>query len=340
MAATLKDIAKKVGVHPSTISRVLSGKYDNFNVSKETRDLIQKTAKELQYVPNEMARGLRLRRTNTIGLIIPDILNPLYTGIAKSIGTACENNNYSFVICNTDGIQEKEIKFIEMLKSKRTDGIIIVPVQDRKDHFEELKKENYPFVLISRSFEDLETNTVITDNFSGAFKLVEYLIKLGHRRIAFIGSRRAKFMNQDKEKGYREALNTYNISIDHDLIVGDGFTSESGYLATKDILSLPKKPTALLVSANVIIVGVLEAVFEAGLSIPDDISVVGFTDMRSTPFLSCPLTAVSQPVAQMGKRAFGLLLRQIESPKELKFEKIVLQSKFTIGKSTQKALGS
>jgi len=340
LAATLKDIAEKVGVHPSTISRVLSGKYDNFNVSKATRELILKTAKECNYVPNETARSLRLKKTHTIGLIIPDILNPLFAGIARSIGIACEKSNYSFIVCNTDEIQEKEIKYIEMLKSRRTDGMIIIPVQDKKEHFEKLKKENYPFVFAIRHFEDIETDAVLTDDAGDIFRAVEHLIKLGHRRIAFIGGRKASFVTKEREKGYKEALNAYKIDIDDDLIVTEGFTAESGYIAAKNVLNSPEKPTAIMVTTNVIIVGVLEAVFEAGLLIPDDISIVGIAEMRATPYLSCPLTAISHPVGQIGKRAFEMLLKRIESPTKNDFEKLVLPSKFIIGNSTQKALGS
>jgi LacI family transcriptional regulator len=340
VAATLKDIAKEVGVHPSTVSRVLSGKYDHFNVSKETRDSILKVAKEWNYVPDDTARSLRLQKTQTIGLIIPDILNPFHAGLARSIGFACESNDYHYIICNTDEDQDKEIKFIELLRRRKTDGMIIIPVQNRKDHLEALKQENYPLVLVSRHFEDLEVNSVITDSFADAFQSVDYLAKLGHRRIAFISGRRITIPIQERERGYKEALMAHNIVIDHDLIVGDGFTTEDGYAATKKVLGLPEKPTALLVSANIIIVGVLEAVFEAGLLIPDDISIVAFTEMRATPYLSLPLTGISQPVIQMGKKAVSLLLKQIEATDKPRVEKIVLASKFTIGKSTQKALGS
>jgi len=336
----LKDIAKKVGVHPSTISRVLSGKYDHFNVSEKTRKLILETVKEYNYAPNEMARNLRLQKTQTIGLIILDILNPFYAGIARSLGIECEKNDYSYIICNTDEVQEKEINFIKMLKRRRIEGLIITPVQDSKNHFEELLEEKFPFVLTSRCFNDLETNAVVTDDYNDVFKAVEYLIKLGHSRIGFIRGRKASSAIQDREKGYKGALAKYNMQIDQDLIVGNGCTVEGGYEATKEILNLPERPTALLVSANVIVVGALEAIFEAGLSVPDDVSVVGFTNMKSTPYLSYPLTSISQPIVQLGKRAFDLLFKQIQSPDEHRYKKIVLPSKFSVGKSTQKAIGS
>ena len=226
MAVTLKDIANIVGVHPSTVSRVLSKGYDNFNVSEKTRELIFKAAKENNYVPNEMARSLRLKKTHIVGLVIPDILNPIFAGMARSIGIACEKNGYNFIVCNTDESQEKEIKYIEMLKSRGADGLIIVPVQDQNTHLKELQKQNYPFVFAIRHFDDIQADAVITDNQGDDFKTVEYLIKLGHRRIAFVGGHKASMAIQTREKGYRQALSEYNLGIDHDLIVNNGFTIE------------------------------------------------------------------------------------------------------------------
>ncbi|MBN1352777.1 LacI family DNA-binding transcriptional regulator [candidate division KSB1 bacterium] len=340
MTATLKDIATKVGVHPSTVSRVLSGKYENFNVSQETRELIMNTAKEINYVPNETARSLRLRKTQIIGLIIPDILNPLFAGVARSIGNICEKNDYNFIVCNTDEVQDKEIRYIEMLKSRGTDGLIIVPVQREKAHIEKLKEERYPFVLAIRHFGDIETDTVVTDNDGDVYKAVEYLIKLGHRRIAFVGGHSESYAIRAREKGYKQALLDYNIRLDHDLVVGNGYTVESGYAAAKKIMNLPERPTAFMISSNIIIVGVLEAIFEAGLSIPEDISIIGFADSCATPYLSCPLTAISQPVGQIAKRAAELLFKRIDSPESEDYQKIVLPSKFIVGKTTLKAFGS
>jgi DNA-binding LacI/PurR family transcriptional regulator len=340
MAVTLKDIAKRAGLHPSTISRVLSGKYENFNVSEETRELIFKIAREFQYVPNEMARSLRLKKTQTLGLIIPDILNPVFAGLARGVGIACEKKNYSYIVCNTDEVQEKEVKYIEMLRSRGIDGMIIVPVQERIDHLVDLAAEKYPFVLATRSIAELNVDSITTNNRAEVFNAIEYLLKLGHHRIAFIGGHQASLAIQERLQGYRDALAQYRIDFDPELVEGSGHSQESGYLAAKNVLNRPHRPTALFVSSNVIIVGVLEATFEAGLSIPDDISIAGYADMRATPYLSCPLTALVQPVDAIAKQAVRLLLQRIEADEEPEVEKIVLSSKFHIGKSTQKALGS
>jgi LacI family transcriptional regulator len=327
-------------VHPSTVSRVLSGKYDHFNVSAQTRELIFKTVDEFQYVPNAMARSLRLKKTHTIGLVVPDILNPLFAGIVRSVEIACENNKYSFIICSSDESQDKELKLIEMLKSKSMDGLIVVPVQEHMDHFRELKNENFPFVFVVRCFENFEANAVVTDNFNDCYKAVEHLIKLGHRRIAYVNGRKNTFAMQGREKGYRAALAAYNMKVPAELIVGDGFTAESGYWAARELLQGSVLPTAVMVASNVVIVGVLEAIFEAGLVIPDDISVVSFADMRYAPYFSAPLTTISMPIEQIGKQALDLLLRQINFPDVHQYEKIVLSSKFVIRKSTHKPMGS
>jgi len=340
VATTLKQIAAKVGVHPSTISRVLTDRYENFSVSAETRELILKTARQMHYVPNEMARGLRLRKSHTIGIVIPDILNPLYAGIIRSIERANTNDKYYFIICNTDEDQEKEIKLVEMLVNKRMDGLLIVPVQEKLDHLKALREQNYPMVFILRCFDEMESNAVVMENSADAFRAVEHLIKLGHRRIGFIRGRRNSYEIQGREQGYRAALQAHQLAIDPALIVGDGCLARDGYQATQQILGLANPPSALLVSENVIVVGVLESLFEAGLMIPDDFSIISFADMTFAPYFPTPLTTISMPIEQIGKHSIQILLKQMNSPEKPLNKKISLPGKFIIRKSTHKPFGS
>lgn len=340
MAVTLKDIANKVGVHPSTISRVLSGDYENFNVSPEIRDSIYKAVKELNYVPNEMARSLRLKKTQMVGLVVPNILNPVFAELAHSIDLACDAQGYGFVICNTFENQEKETKYINMLKSRGIDGLVIVPVQEKRAFFDDLIKQDYPFVLALRQFDDIQADAVVTDHFQDVFKAVEYLIKLGHRHIAFIDASQSGFVNKAGEKGYKQALSRYNMRFDHDLIQSTGATSDSGYEAARQIFNLPHRPTALMVTSDSLLVGVLKAAFESGLAIPEDLSLVGCSNSTLSPYMPFSLTAISQPVTEIGEKAAELLFRRIESKTDASVKKIVLHSQFNVGDSTLKAFGS
>mgnify|MGYP000845341296 FL=1 len=340
MAATLKQIADRVGVHPSTVSRVLTGRNENFSVGEALRARIIDTAKEMNYVANELARGLRLQKSHTIGIVVPDILNPLYAGLVRSIEKENTNERYSFLICNTDEDQEKEINHIAMLRNKRMDGLLIVPVQKKMDHIKALWTDNYPFVLILRRFEKLATNAVVMENAQDAYKAVEHLIKLGHRRIGFVRGRQTSYEIQGREQGYRSALAAYHIAVDPHWIVGNGCSAKDGYSAATELIRQSSMPSALLVSENVIIVGVLEALFEAGLSIPYDVSVVSFADMTFSPFFSTALTTISMPIDQIGKESMQILMKQIATPTRHLARVKTLSGHFIVRKSTHKAFGS
>lgn len=330
MAITLKDVAAKVGVHPSTVSRVLSGKADQYNITQKTQKLVLQAARELNYVPNEMARSLRLKRSNTIGLIIPDISNAFFAGIARSIEIESYNLGYRLVVCNTDENQEKEIKLVETLLSWKTDGLIMAPVQDCDDHIRDLKENNFPFVLVDRYFDDIKTNAVVTDNEGDALKATEHFIKLGHRRIAFVCGRRVIYTTKGRLRGYKRALTRHQIPIKDHFIVGDGFNLDAGFTAMQQLLDLPQRPTAVLVGGNVITVGVLEAILSKQLSIPEDISVIGFNDMILTPYLISPLSIIAHPLEEIGKKAVELLCEAMQSPNDSICKKIVLPTEFIV----------
>jgi DNA-binding LacI/PurR family transcriptional regulator len=215
-----------------------------------------------------------------------------------------------------------------------------VPVQKKIEHIQALKDEGYPFVLIMRSFNELETNAVVMENEQDAFRAAEHLIKLGHRRIAFIRGRQTSYEIQGREKGYCSALRAYRIDADPELIVGNGCSAQDGYEAARKIIAMPNAPSALLVSENVIIVGVLQALFDAGLSIPNDFSVVSFADMTFSPFFSTPLTSVSMPIEQIGIESLHILFKQIAQPHRHLSKVKKLSGQFSIRNSTLKAYGS
>ncbi|MBN1466131.1 LacI family DNA-binding transcriptional regulator [candidate division KSB1 bacterium] len=331
--ATLKDVAFLAQVHPSTVSRVLRCS-ENLPISAETRQRIMAAAIELDYHPDQRARALRLGKSNTIGLIIPDISNPFFADIAQSIEQECHKAGYMLMVCVSNEDQEKEINFVNNLTSRGIDGLIIAPVQDSYAHLVRLKKKNYPFVLIDRCFEEFETNAVISDNEASAFDAMEHLVKLGHRRIAFLSGRPTIYTIRKRLAGYLHAVNVYDLDRTPELISNGGFTFEQGYKECLKILSLPEPPSALLVSGNQITFGALRAIVETGLKIPEDISLIGFTDSIVTPFLVSPLTAITHPLRDMGARAFALLLQHMNAKERLPFSRIVVETKMLPGAST------
>ncbi len=330
--ATLKDVAALANVHPSTVSRAIRG-VENIPITDKTRKKIMDAVKQLNYEPDQRARALRLGKSDTIGLIIPDISNSFFAEIAKSIEEESYKTGYNLVVCVTNENQDKEIKFVQNLLNRGIDGLIIAPAQDSYRHLMALKKKNYPFVLIDRCFEEFETNAVISDNEAAAFEAVEYLANLGHHRIAFLSGRPTIYTIRKRLEGYKNAVKLFELDKDSELISRGGFTVDDGYNETLKLLSLERPPSAILVSGNRITIGALKASVEKGFSIPEDISIIGFTDSIVAPYLMTPLSSISHPLQDMGRRAFELLLEHINSKGTLPFSKIIVKTQLHIRES-------
>ncbi|MBK7106998.1 MAG: LacI family DNA-binding transcriptional regulator [Ignavibacteriae bacterium] len=336
MAPTLKDVAAFVGVHPSTVSRVLRGK-ENLKISAKTHEKIIKAVKELNYIPDFTARALRMKKSFTIGLIVPDILNPYFARIARRIEQLGFEKRYTVIVCNTDEDQEKEILYLNQLISRGVDGIILAPVQDSKDHLVDLVDKKIPFVLIDRIFDELNVDAVITNNAESVIKAIAHLVKLGHTKIAFLRGQKNIYTIKNRLAGYQQALQEFNLKLDDNYIVGEGFEFEQGYEATLRLLELPKLPTAIVSSGgDLVTLGAIKAILEKGLRIPDDISIIAFFDSLYSPFLSTPLTTITHSRQKMGEKAFKLLLKQIETNKLNNPKIICVDTKFEIRKSTAK----
>jgi len=325
MASTLKDVAMLAGVHSSTVSRVLRGK-ENIPVSEETRQRILEAVRQLNYRPDKTARALRMRKSDAVGLVIPNIASPYFSGIAKELDILCHNAGYSLMIYDTNENQEKEIVVIEDLLSRGVDGFVIAPVQDADSHIRQLVEQNIPLVLIDRDFETMETHAVICDDEMSAYKAVSYLSDLGHKRIGFVSGRQNLYPVLKRLDGYRKGLNDFNLEKDPAFIASGGPTLESGYASTVNLLSLPNKPTALLVSGTIITVGVLKAIQEKGLSIPEDVSIISYTDTIYAPFLSTPITTISHSVKEIAEKAFELLHQEMNTSTKGDVPKVIVQT--------------
>ncbi|MEE9430260.1 MAG: LacI family DNA-binding transcriptional regulator [Melioribacteraceae bacterium] len=336
MATTLKDVAAHVGVHPSTVSRVLHGK-ENLKISEKTTKKILKAVKELNYIPDFTARTLRMKKSFTIGLIVPDILNPYFARIARQIEQLGFEKKYTVIVCNTDEDQDKEILYLNQLTSRGVDGIIIAPVQETKEHIENLIEKKTPLVLIDRIFDNLNVNAVISNDSDSVFKAMSHFVKLGHENIAFLKGQENIYTIKDRLKSFNKALTKYKLKKNKDFVVGNGFEFEDGYEATLKLLSLEKTPSAILsAGGDLVTLGAIKAIVEKGLSIPKDISLIAFFDSYYPPFLATPLTTISHYRKQIGENAFKLLLEQIESKKPEKPKTVCIDTRFEIRDSTAK----
>ncbi len=340
MAITLNDIANKAGVSVSTVSRVLNHKTKKYRISEETETLIIKAAKKLNYKPNQLARGLRLKKTHTIGLIVPDISNPFFAHVTRIIQTHAYHAGYSLIVCNTDEDINTELEQVELLRSKGVDGFIVMPVGTIFSHFKQLMDDSVPLVLLDRSFDELDSSSVVVDNYTGAYKATEYLISMGHTRIAVIQGLPDTYTNNARLKGYLDALKDGGIEVNTNYIVGKDFRKENGYIETKFLLGLEERPTAIFTTSDLITLGALEAISEEKLIIPDDLSLVSFDDVDFAPFLLAPLTAVRQPKEIMGEVAVKLLIDGLRSKGKIDHRKIVLKSELIVRGSVKKIINT
>jgi LacI family transcriptional regulator len=313
MAVTLNDVAERAGVSVSTVSRVLSKQAAKYRISADTESKIFQAAHDLKYRVNHVARGLRLQKTNTIGVVAPDISNPFFAQIVGRIQTVARGLGYSIIVCNTDENLDLEVEQVSLLQRKRVDGLIAMPVGQRYDHFADWMEKDQGLVLVDRCFDGIDAAGVCVDNFRGAYEAVEHLLDHGHRRIGIIQGLPGTFTTSARLDGYKGALAAHEVPFDPTLVVGGDFRRENGYVATKLLLNLDRPPTALFATSDLITLGVLDALAEEGVDLPRDLSLVSFDDFDFAPYLKTPLTVVWQPKEMMGELAVKLLVEQLEN---------------------------
>jgi len=328
---TLKDIAKEAGVSTTTVSRALNNKDD---ISSPTKERILKIVKQMGYTPNAVARGLKIKRTETVGVVIADISDPFFAPIVKGIERAAREEGYHLILCDTDEDYQIEKEVLRTLIEKRVDGLLITPAQTSFQDIVELKRKKLPFVLLGRhfDFELLETDYVSTDDVKGALSATTYLIERGHKRILFING--PSYISSAKERlaGYKRALLEAGVEIDESLIREGGIKMEDGYRIMKEELKKHSHFTAVFAYSDFVALGVIRALKEAHLEIPRDVAVVGYDDIDVASFLEVPLTTVRIPKYKLGVEGFKLLKKKVtgktDSPK-----KVILPTEFVVRKS-------
>ena len=329
----LKDIAAELGCSITTVSRVLSGRSEQYRISKGTQEKVIAAAKEKKFRFNNLARALRIQETYTIGLIVPDIANPFFSGVAQNIEVEARKLGYSIILCDSNEDETLEAESIEVLSSRQVSGLIISPVGQTSDHLQRLYDTNIPTVLIDRYFPNLSIPYVGTDNHKGAFQAVEYLLECGHRLIACLQGAINTFINKERLRGYKDALQKNGIAIEPLLVKGDGFGIESGYLSTKLLLNQSPIPTAILGFSNLITLGSLMALREENLKVPEDISIITFDEQSYSGYLS--LTTIKQRNEEMGQIAVKLLMGQFADKKNKPQGQILLPPSLIVRNSVR-----
>jgi len=335
MPIRLIDIARKTGYSVSTVSRVLHSSSKKYKISKEAEIKIRQAAKDLGYRPNKLAQSLKLKKTNEIGVIIPDISNPFFSALVKSIGKESRKNGYSIVLYESDENVSLEKEAIKRLLEKRVDGMIIAAVGLNEPYLKRLESNKLPVVTVDRCLEETTFDAISVDNLKGTYIAIQYLINEGHKKIAFIQGLPETFTNKGRLEGYLKALNNAQVPVYSDYIVGNDFRSLNGYLQTKKLLQLPDPPTVIFTAGDLIVLGALQAIKEEGLKIPDDISLVTFDDPDFATYLSPPLTSIRQPVDDMGILSVKLLLERMREP-SCPAKRILLEPQLIIRNSVAK----
>ena len=335
--STLVSISKHLNLSVSTVSRALSGQSKKYRISDKTTKLILETARKFNYRPNQLARGLILKRTNTVGIIIPDITNPFFANIVRWIERAARDNGVSILISDSNDQTSVEQTSLKEFIGRKIDGLIISPVGQEQSHLREAKEKQIPIVLIDRNFSNLDLPYVGSENFQGTKSAIEYLIKNGHQKIGFIQGLPESSVNMDRVNGYRDALEEHHIPFDPELVVGNDFGVENGYTGTKLLLSKEEKVTAIFAASNLIALGTIKAINESGLHIPRDISLIAYDEQFFCEYLSIPLTTVSQQSKEIGYIAYQLLtdLIKSEDSNNKPYKKIELPTKLILRNSVK-----
>lgn len=315
MTVTIKDVAKRTGLSPSTVSRALN---KSGYVDPETQRRIDEAVAELGYQPNWMARSLKGKPLHLVGLIMPEVTSLYDNAIAQSVADALRVHNYGLILCISNEDPEIDLGYLRMLQEKRVDGVIYVypKVGSNSTYVRELVRQGRPIIELSRQREEGLLDAVLADNVQGAYQLTKYLIDLGHRRIGLVLGETELTTSKNRLAGYRRALDDYDIPVDPKLICIDSFTYQHGEKGASALLQLAEPPTALLAGSNRILMGMLAVLGQQGMRIPDDVSVATFNDTEWLSIWRPPITAVDIAIDEMAQLAVNLLLRRIVSPEK------------------------
>ncbi|ADQ15399.1 LacI family DNA-binding transcriptional regulator [Halanaerobium hydrogeniformans] len=309
MQITLKDIARMAGVAESTVSRALN---DKKGVGKETKLKILKIAKEHNYRPNQLARGLAAKKTNMIAVVLSEMDSPGNIEIVKYLEKAAENVNYQIILCNTNNQQEKEKTYLSLLESNQVDGAIFIGGKLVGSHLlrASFSNEN-SIVLVNRLAEENFFTTVLTDYSNGIYQAAKHLLKEGYQKIALVSGPKDNLVEEEKTNGYLQALEESGLKIKEDLIYSTDSSREAGYNAFLKIIESEVIPDAFISTKELTTIGLVEAIKMGGYFIPDDFAVIGYGDSILTSIIEPPLTVLSEPLEELAKKSFNFLLKLI-----------------------------
>lgn len=306
----MHQIARAAGVSLGTVSNVING---NATVKEKLRLRVLQATQELGYTPNQLSRGLRLNKTNIIGMIIPDITNPFFPSVVRGVEDIAYQHSFRLILCNTDNDARKEVTYLNDLRSFLPAGLLVIPAVDSSIKW---SSQGVPVVCIDRRPVDWDGDYVVVANHVGSAEAANYLLRLGHRHLGIITGPLTLTNAKERLDGFESALREARITLAPEHIQEARFDLESGQKAAMRLLRLLPRPTAIYATNDLMALGALAAVRESGLSCPEDVSIISFDGQEFSQYSSPALTAVYQPGYQMGNTAARLLLERIEGSKK------------------------
>jgi DNA-binding LacI/PurR family transcriptional regulator len=330
--ATIIDIAKRLRISPSTVSRALR---DHPDIKQETKELVRQIAAELHYSPNPIAQSLKSNRTTTIGVMVPEIKHDFFSSAISGIEEIAYRSGYTIILCQSNESLEREVVNANVLMHHRVAGLVVSISQSTRSgaHFEDLLRRKIPVVFFDRVCADVEASKVVTDDYKSAFDAVTFLAGRGYKKIAHFAGPRELEMCKLRLNGYMEALKHAGLPALSNLICFGGLHEQDGYSSLSVLLQRNELPDAILGINDPVAIGAYQKIKESGLKIPGDVALVGFSNNKITSLIDPPMTTVEQPSFDMGKRAAELLIDEIEG-RLCKPVTVVLDGKLIIREST------
>ena len=327
---TIYDVARLADVSIATVSRLLNG---TGQIAPSTRLAVEAAVRQLDYQPNRIARSLATKSTQTIALLLPEITNPFYGALVSGIEQRTLELGYTMLLCTTAGDVVREELYLNLLRSKQVDGALVDGLVLPADRIARFVADGFPIVCLDRDVASAMVPLVQVDNCLGARMATEHLIELGHTRIAHVAGAAELGISGERVEGYQAALRAAGLEPDPELVAVGGFTEDGGYEAARTLFARAARPTAVFAANDLSAIGVLEAIVETGLRVPEDVSVVGFDDLRLAAYTTPPLTTIHQPAREIGERATSLLL-DLTKGKKVRRLRHLLEPELVVRRST------
>mgnify|MGYP000235860772 CR=1 FL=1 len=330
---TIKDIARRLGIAPSTVSRAL---HDHPDISRETKERVLALAQKHHYQPNQIAKSLQTRRTNTVGVVVPEIQHHFFSSVISGVEGLAHKAGYTIMVCQSHEDLEREVMNLRALASHRVAGILISVSKGTTDfsHLESVIAQGIPLVQFDRVVDSLDTSKVTVDDCNGAYVGVKHLIDAGYTRIAHIAGSQGVAISLNRLEGYRRALRDHGFPEDEELVIHAGFQEKDGAAAIRKLLALKSRPDAVFAVNDPVAIGVYKHLREQGIRIPDDMALLGFCNNPESALVEPPMTTVAQPAFQIGKTAMQMLLDSFEQKENFKPENKVLRTHLLVRRST------